>query len=36
LLAARALGEETMLMSGLAGYPDYARKVRFRLVPGVW
>jgi protein-S-isoprenylcysteine O-methyltransferase Ste14 len=36
LLAARALGEETMLMTGLDGYPGYAQKVRFRLVPGVW
>jgi protein-S-isoprenylcysteine O-methyltransferase Ste14 len=36
LLAARALGEEAMLTAGLPGYADYARKVRFRLVPGVW
>jgi protein-S-isoprenylcysteine O-methyltransferase Ste14 len=36
LLAARALGEEAMLLQGLPGYADYARKVRFRLVPGVW
>ena len=31
-----ALGEEAMLMQGLAGYRDYASKVRFRLLPGVW
>jgi protein-S-isoprenylcysteine O-methyltransferase Ste14 len=36
LLAARALGEEAILMAGLAGYADYARQVRFRLVPGIW
>jgi protein-S-isoprenylcysteine O-methyltransferase Ste14 len=36
LLAARALGEEAMLIDGLPGYREYAAKVRFRLVPGVW
>ena len=36
LLGARALGEETLLREGLRGYADYADKVRFRLVPGVW
>ncbi len=36
LLALRTLSEETMLMDGLPGYRDYAAKVRFRLVPGVW
>lgn len=36
LLAARTLAEEAMLMEGLPGYRDYATKVRFRLVPGVW
>jgi protein-S-isoprenylcysteine O-methyltransferase Ste14 len=36
LLAARALGEEEVLFSGLPGYPEYAQKVRFRLVPYVW
>jgi len=36
LLAARILGEEAMLMQGLPGYRDYAAKVRFRLLPGVW
>ncbi len=28
--------EDAMLHSGLEGYPDYARRVRFRLVPGLW
>ena len=36
LLGARALGEEALLRDGLPGYGDYAGKVRFRLVPGVW
>ena len=36
LMAARTLGEEAMLMDGLPGYGDYAAKVRFRLLPGVW
>jgi protein-S-isoprenylcysteine O-methyltransferase Ste14 len=36
LMAARALGEEKMLLDGLEGYRDYAAKVRFRLVPGIW
>jgi protein-S-isoprenylcysteine O-methyltransferase Ste14 len=36
LLAARVLGEEVMLLKGLAGYREYAAKVRFRLLPGVW
>jgi protein-S-isoprenylcysteine O-methyltransferase Ste14 len=36
LMAARALGEERMLLDGLEGYRDYAGKVRFRLVPGIW
>ena len=36
LMAARALGEEALLMAGLPGYPEYAAKVRFRLLPGVW
>jgi protein-S-isoprenylcysteine O-methyltransferase Ste14 len=36
LLAARTLGEEEVLMDGLPGYRDYAAKVRFRLLPGIW
>lgn len=35
-LALRILDEEDMLEHELAGYPDYARKVRYRLVPFVW
>jgi len=36
LLAVRALGEEAILIEGLPGYREYAAKVRFRLVPGLW
>jgi protein-S-isoprenylcysteine O-methyltransferase Ste14 len=36
LLAARALGEEALLLRELDGYADYARRVRFRLAPGIW
>ena len=36
LLAARALGEEALLMEGLPGYRDYASRVRSRLLPGIW
>src|SRR5215470_7004984 len=32
----RTLMEDAMLQSGLAGYPDYAKQVRYRLVPGIW
>jgi protein-S-isoprenylcysteine O-methyltransferase Ste14 len=28
--------EERVLREGLAGYTEYARRVRWRLVPGVW
>jgi protein-S-isoprenylcysteine O-methyltransferase Ste14 len=35
-LVARTLGEEAVLLDGLPGYRDYASKVRFRLLPGVW
>ena len=32
----RIVDEETMLRSDLAGYSEYARRVRYRLVPFVW
>ena len=32
----RLLDEENYLARNLAGYVDYRRKVRRRLVPGVW
>ena len=36
LLGARALAEEALLADGLPGYRDYAEKVRYRFVPGIW
>ncbi|MCI4589846.1 isoprenylcysteine carboxylmethyltransferase family protein [Sphingobium sp. BYY-5] len=36
IIVIRLIGEETVLREGLAGYSDYAAKVRFRLLPGIW
>jgi len=36
LIVVRALDEERVLMRDLEGYPEYAQKVRYRLVPRVW
>jgi protein-S-isoprenylcysteine O-methyltransferase Ste14 len=36
LLAVRIGIEERTLREGLPGYADYAARVRYRLVPGVW
>ena len=36
LVAGRAVGEEKVLAAELAGYDAHRRKVRFRLLPGVW
>ena len=36
LLVWRISLEERMLENGLAGYDEYARKVRYRLIPRVW
>jgi protein-S-isoprenylcysteine O-methyltransferase Ste14 len=35
-LVARLLDEERYLAANLAGYTDYMRKVRYRLIPLVW
>ncbi len=35
-LLRRAITEDRVLMAELAGYRDYARRVRWRLVPGLW
>lgn len=35
-ITARTALEDRMLHAELAGYDDYARDVRFRLIPGVW
>ncbi len=36
VLATRILDEEKVLSQELAGYPDYAQRVHYRLVPYVW
>jgi protein-S-isoprenylcysteine O-methyltransferase Ste14 len=36
VLVVRTALEDRALQSELPGYPDYAAKTRFRLVPGVW
>jgi protein-S-isoprenylcysteine O-methyltransferase Ste14 len=35
-LSVRISLEEAALCKGLPGYGDYAARVRYRLVPGVW
>jgi protein-S-isoprenylcysteine O-methyltransferase Ste14 len=36
LFAVRAGIEERALIAGLPGYADYAARVRYRLLPGIW
>jgi len=36
LLVVRTSWEDRLLRAELAGYEDYSRRVRWRLVPGVW
>ena len=36
VVVARLLDEEKFLSRSLPGYEDYQRKVRYRLIPGVW
>ena len=36
ILVLRTSWEDALLHAGLDGYRDYARRVRFRLVPGLW
>ena len=36
LFAIRARLEERALLAGLPGYADYTRRVRYRLLPGLW
>jgi protein-S-isoprenylcysteine O-methyltransferase Ste14 len=36
VLATRAVFEERELMTELAGYREYAERVRYRLIPGIW
>ena len=36
ILVYRLLNEEKVLLRGLPGYAAYQKKVRYRLIPGVW
>jgi protein-S-isoprenylcysteine O-methyltransferase Ste14 len=36
MLATRAVLEERTLAAELEGYADYARRVRYRLIPRLW
>jgi protein-S-isoprenylcysteine O-methyltransferase Ste14 len=36
ILAIRIITEEQVLLSELKGYRDYTKKIRYRLIPGVW
>jgi len=36
LLMARIVLEERLLRRQLPGYSDYVKRVRYRLVPGLW
>jgi protein-S-isoprenylcysteine O-methyltransferase Ste14 len=36
LVVVRTALEDRTLRSELPGYADYARRVRFRLIPGIW
>jgi len=36
MIVLRILNEEEVLLRDLAGYQDYCKEVRYRLVPHVW
>ena len=36
LILRRTILEDSFLRQSLAGYPEYAAEVRFRLIPGLW
>ena len=36
LIVKRIRNEEQVLENGLAGYAEYKRKVRYRVIPGIW
>lgn len=36
LIVVRILNEEKVLTAGLAGYADYKKKVKYRLIPFIW
>jgi protein-S-isoprenylcysteine O-methyltransferase Ste14 len=36
ILLRRTVLEDKMLLEGLAGYKEYAARVKYRLAPGIW
>lgn len=36
IIAARIRNEEQVLEQGLEGYTDYKKRIRWRLIPGIW
>jgi len=36
VIPARIINEEKVLLRDLAGYDDYMKKTRYRLIPGIW
>jgi protein-S-isoprenylcysteine O-methyltransferase Ste14 len=36
VVVVRTALEDRMLQNELAGYKDYAGRVRYRLIPGIW
>ena len=36
LIVKRIRNEEEVLARGLEGYSDYMKKVKYRLIPGIW
>ncbi len=36
ILKVVVFGQDAMLFREFVGYPDYARRVRFKLLPGLW
>ena len=36
LIAKRLLNEEAFLEKELPGYAEYKKKVKYRLIPGIW
>ena len=36
IIAKRIRNEETVLEQGLAGYAEYKKRIKYRLIPGIW
>ena len=36
IIAKRIRNEEMVLEQGLAGYAEYKKRVKYRLIPGIW